>query len=275
MGPSSSSTACNSSSRDADSANPSAPKIWEPMWPCSPRNSSVGWARIAATASAASARAMPNFWSSRAVARYSWVCACTPVLTRSRTGCTSPWCSRRGGDPLDLDQAVEHDDADAHLHGTVDLGHRLVVAVEAESLRRDSGGERDGELSPAAHVDAESGVGDPPRHLGAEERLARVVHLGRGADAGELAVEALAGVLGAGADIRFVHHIERSAELCGEFLRVDAGELQASGCAAQRVRRPHRLGQVVGVPRMLQPGWGERTGSQGKPHSVLGVLSGA
>ena len=34
---------------------------------------------------------MPNFWSSRAVARYSWVEACTPLLTRSMTRCTRPW----------------------------------------------------------------------------------------------------------------------------------------------------------------------------------------
>ncbi len=43
-----------------------------------------------ATVSSASASGMPNFWSSRAVARYSCVEACTPELMRSRTGCTRP-----------------------------------------------------------------------------------------------------------------------------------------------------------------------------------------
>ena len=177
---------------------------------------------------------------------------------------------RGGGDPPDLDQAVEHDHPDAYLHGAFDLGHGFVVAVEAEPLRGDCRGERDGELSAAAHVDAQPGLGDPPRHLGAEERLARVVHLGRGADAGELTLEALAGVLGAAAHIRFVHHVEGGAEPGSELLRVDTGELQAPGGAAPRVRRPYRLGQVVGVSRMLQPGWGEWTGDQGEPHSLLG-----
>ena len=41
--------------------------------------------------SGASASGMPNFWSSRAVARYSWVDACTPLLMRSRTGWMRPW----------------------------------------------------------------------------------------------------------------------------------------------------------------------------------------
>ena len=38
-------------------------------------------------------------------------------------------------------------------------------------------GERDGELPAAADVDVESGLGDPARDLGGEERLARVVDL--------------------------------------------------------------------------------------------------
>ncbi len=32
----------------------------------------------------------PNFWSSWAVAMYSWVCASTPAVTRTMTGATAP-----------------------------------------------------------------------------------------------------------------------------------------------------------------------------------------
>ena len=60
--------------------------------------------------------------------------------------------------------------------GPVDLGDALVVAVQAEPRRVDPGGERDGELAAAAHVDVEAGLGHPAGDLGAQERLAGVVH---------------------------------------------------------------------------------------------------
>ena len=104
----------------------------------------------------ASASGMPNFWSSRAVARYSWVDACTPLLTRRRTRCTRPWrraasATRSISIALSI-TIVPTPDA----HGTVELGEALVVAVQPEPGGLDPRGERDGELSPAAHVDAEA-----------------------------------------------------------------------------------------------------------------------
>ena len=85
-GPSASSCACSANSRRAASAKPLDSKICEPICECRPRNWSEGCARMRATRVAASASGMPNFWSSRAVARYSWVDACTPLLMRRRTG---------------------------------------------------------------------------------------------------------------------------------------------------------------------------------------------
>ena len=81
----------------------------------------------------------------------------------------------RGGDTVDLDDAVQDDRAHTDFDTTVDLGEALVVAVESEAGRVDAGRQRDGQLSPAAHVDVETGGGHPARDLGAQEGLARVV----------------------------------------------------------------------------------------------------
>ena len=77
------------------------------------------------------------------------------------------------GEALELDPAVDHDRADAHLDGALELGDRLVVAVEAEASRVGAGGEGDRELSPGAHVDREALFGDPADHLGATGRPCR------------------------------------------------------------------------------------------------------
>ena len=57
------------------------------MCECSPASSSPGQASTRRTASAAAPEdsEKPNFWSSCAVATNSWVCASTPVVTRTRT----------------------------------------------------------------------------------------------------------------------------------------------------------------------------------------------
>jgi hypothetical protein len=60
---------------------------------CRPTSSSDGCERTWRTASAAWPPAIenPNFWSSCAVAMYSWVCASTPTVVRTITRCRTPW----------------------------------------------------------------------------------------------------------------------------------------------------------------------------------------
>ena len=84
--------AASPTSRWAATSKPEVSKICEPMCECSPISSSESEASTAATARAAepSRREKPNFWSSCAVAMYSWVCASTPTVTRTSTGCTTP-----------------------------------------------------------------------------------------------------------------------------------------------------------------------------------------
>ena len=84
--------AASSSTRLAATSNPPVSKICEPMCECSPANSSTGSASTRRTASSAApdASEKPNFWSSCAVAMNSWVCASTPVVTRTRTRGRAP-----------------------------------------------------------------------------------------------------------------------------------------------------------------------------------------
>ena len=88
------------------------------------------------TASAAwpPASARPNFWSSWAVAMNSWVCASTPTVTRICTRWRLPSLLGDVRDADDLLERVEHDPADAGLDRPLDLGGRLVVAVQGDAL---------------------------------------------------------------------------------------------------------------------------------------------
>ncbi len=89
-GPSARRRSCRSRRRRADSTKASVSKIWLPMWACRPVKERDACDRMRATRPGASASVIPNFWSSRAVARYSCVWACTPLFTRRRTGWTRP-----------------------------------------------------------------------------------------------------------------------------------------------------------------------------------------
>ena len=55
----------------------------------------------------------PNFWSSCAVAMYSWVCASTPAVTRIITPDGTPSSAVDLGQPLDLVEGVDDDPAHA------------------------------------------------------------------------------------------------------------------------------------------------------------------
>jgi hypothetical protein len=173
-------------------------------------------------------------------------------------------------DPLDLDLAVDDDHADAHGHGSIDLGDRLVVAMEAEPGRVDPGGERDGEFSPAAHVDVQAGLGDPARDLGGEERLSGVVDPGGRADAGELAIERLAHEGRARTNVRLIDHEERRAETGGEVRDGHAGDLELTGCRARRPVRPEPGCERVRIGRMGEPRRGKRIDSHRETSGLAG-----
>ena len=138
---------------------------------------------------------------------------------------------------LDLDRAVDDDRADADLDGALELGDRLVVAVEAEGCRSDARRERDLQLAAGAHVDAESFVDHPARDRRGQQRLARVVHL-----RGRAVVAAAASKAERKARAR-----ERTSSssitssgvpyVCGESGRGDAGDPQFS-VGDRGLRRP-------------------------------------
>src|SRR5690606_10743228 len=131
-------------------------------------------------------------------------------------------------DALNLDQAVDDNHANTGCHGPVDLGDRLVVAVQADHARVDAGGQGDGQLSPAGDIEEQAGLGHPAGDLRRQERLACVVDVGGAADAGELAVEGGAGRECPGTRIRFINHVKGRSELFGQFDRGDARDLDDS-----------------------------------------------
>ena len=142
-----------------------------------PEQPEPGAASTRRTASNASPAVIekPNFWSSCAVAMYSWVCASTPAVTRTITGAVAAGLRGERVEPVDLVEGVDDDPADPDLEGAAQLRHRLVVAVEADAGRVEAGTQGDGELAAGADVEAQALLGDPPRDGRAEERLAGVV----------------------------------------------------------------------------------------------------
>jgi hypothetical protein len=154
---------------------------------------------------------------------------------------------------LDLDLAVDDDRADAGRHRALDLGDRLVVAVESEPRGFGARGQRDGELAAGAHVDAEARLGDPAHDRRGEERLARVIDRhGR--------VDGCRGRLERGEDPRsarprvgLVDHVERRAESLGELGDGDAGHDEAAVGVAVRALGPHLRGQGIGVIGHAEP----------------------
>jgi hypothetical protein len=82
--------------------------------------------------------------------------------------------------PLDLDEAVDHDAADPDLDRAAELVDRLVVAVELQPLRRELRPQCDGQLAAGAYVQTQSLFGDPSGDRRTQECLARVVDVGVG-----------------------------------------------------------------------------------------------
>ena len=106
-----------------------------------------------ATASAASpvASEKPNFWSSCAVAMNSWVCASTPTVTRTSTSRPGRRCRRRAAASRSISSnestTIRPTPASS---GGVELGDRLVVAVQHDALRREARAQRHRQLAAGA-----------------------------------------------------------------------------------------------------------------------------
>lgn len=172
----------------------------------------------------------------------------------------------RRGDPSDLGGVVEHDGADAGLDRAVDLGERLVVAVEPHAGGVDSGGPGHGELAAGADVDGHARLGHPAGDLGGEERLGRVVDRRRRADAGRLALERADGLDRAGTGVVLVEDVERRAVRRHEVGDGDAAEHEFAVGGPLGRGRPDGRVEGVGVGRLVEPG-----GSQGvRGHADLG-----
>ncbi len=77
-------------------------------------------------------------------------------------------------EPGDLVEGVDDDPADAMLQRRGQLVGRLVVAVQDEPIRRDTGGERDVELTAGSHIEVHALLVGQPGHGAAQERLGGV-----------------------------------------------------------------------------------------------------
>ena len=93
----------------------------------------------------------PNFWSSCAVARNSWVSACTPLLTRRRTALHARRRALRRSRRAARSRSRCRSRSSRRRPSTARSisATRLVVAVESEPRGIRARGERDGELAAA------------------------------------------------------------------------------------------------------------------------------
>src|SRR6218665_498217 len=225
------SAACARISRSAETAKPRASKICDPVWQCKPSRSNEGEFLIRSPSSTARSSGTPNFWSSWAVARNSWVDACTPLLTRNRTACLRPT------------------DAAAGAPGIPDLPDGLVVSVVTKPSSRRTRGQRESELARRAHVNVEP-LGQHPRHdRPGEQGLARVVHGHGGADTRGRGGENITQGTGAGAGLPLVNHVERSAVVAGKGHDIHTTDHEVTVGGSGHARRPDGRRQRVGIRR--------------------------
>ena len=164
---------------------------------------------------------------------------------------------------LELDPAVEHDRADADLHGAVEFGDRLVVAVESQARGFCTGGERDGQLPAAADVDRQALFGDPAHHLGREEGLAGVVHPGLHAPGRGGRAERGERAPGVRAHLVLVEHVERSAERVAQPIGAHPRDAQHAVIVALGGGGPDRRHEVVRVGGDAEPVGNRRSGGRG------------
>ncbi len=260
ISPPSSSAACSSTRRAADSWKPAVPKICEPMWQCRPAKASEALCRMRATTAGASSRVKPNFWSSWAVARKSWVSACTPLLTRTSTCWVAPprsaiAMSRSSSTSLSI--TIEPMPTATAFSSSTTL---LLLPWKPEPRGIGSCGEGDGELAAGADVDGEPLVGDPAHDLGAQERLAGVVDAGLHAVRLDRGAEGREGAPRVRAHLFFVDDVQRRAVAVAQLRCGDSADVEHAVVVAMSGCRPHALGERVRVIRRQEPVRGERSG---------------
>ena len=151
-------------------------------------------------------------------------------MTRTSTSWTRPRAAAARLEPLDLLERVDDEVADAGVEAGLDLGRRLVVAVEVDALRREAGGAGGGQLAAGGDVQREVLLRDQLRHRAAAERLARV-H-----DLVEVGARAEGGVVGAAlvAQRLLVVDEQRRAELARQVDDVAAADLEVAGGVVDR-----------------------------------------
>ena len=108
---------------------------------------SPSWTRRTAARASPALMEKPNFWSSWAVAMYSWVCASTPAVTRTMTGATRPSSAVSRSSRSISSKESSTMRPDPGLERGAQLGGRLVVAVEADPGRVGARPQRDRELA--------------------------------------------------------------------------------------------------------------------------------
>ena len=126
-------------------------------------------------------------------------------------------------------EGVDDDPAHPELDGPLELGDRLVVAVEADPVHREAGPLGDRELTAGADVEVQSLLGDPPGDRRTEERLACVVDVA--------AREPVAERPGAGAEVLLVQDVRRGTVLGHQVGQPDSPDLEGTVDLA-RCRRP-------------------------------------
>ena len=106
---------------------------------------------------------------------YSWVCASTPVVTRTITlGARAELGGQRAPAGSISSNESTMIRPTPGLERPAQLGDALVVAVQADPRSGATpAAQRDGELAAGADVEAEALLRDPARHAGAQERLCR------------------------------------------------------------------------------------------------------
>ena len=163
------------------------------------------------TASSASPLAIekPNFWSSWAVAMYSWVCASTPAVTRTITPVVRP--SSRGdlGQALDLVEGVDDDAARrrARRRARARASVLLLPWKPTRSIGKPARSATS-QLAARADVEREPLLGQPADDRRAEERLAGVVDVVVG--------EGVAEGTRPGAEVVLVQDVRRGAVLADQ-----------------------------------------------------------
>ncbi|OIQ80357.1 hypothetical protein GALL_378840 [mine drainage metagenome] len=158
------------------------------------------------------------------------------------------------GEPVDLRQRVQHESTDACLDRAVDLGVRLVVAVQPDVGTRNPGAQRRRQLPARARVDAQPLLVRPACDCRAQERLAGVVHVDLDAERRERGREGVAVGPSPDPEVVLVHHEGGRAVLGGKPQDVDPGDLEHAVRRPPDVARPEvrQVDDLAGSTRTVR-----------------------